>query len=453
MFHIQTVVRRSFSFHHLKIPSLITRLVDTTQFAHFCAVNENALNLLRKLVRVIDLNLDLAILHAGDRSSFLVAIGVDEGFVAEEVSEDLLESFQQWLDKKADWTMGWIGYDVKNCIERVSTNAAQYAGLPVLSFFQPSVVLRITEGGVEFLKGGANHPLRLLIENIAEEPIQENEAKDGIKLTPRMNRDSYIRAIQRIQQHIQLGDIYEVNYCQEFYTEALLADPFETWIRLYRNTEAPHAAFVRRGRQAILCASPERFLKRVGNKIISQPIKGTIKRGKTEEEDMELKTTLFSSKKDRAENVMIVDLVRNDLSKSAIENSVEVTELFGVHSFKTVHHLISTIQSEVPEGTSFTQLIKDTFPMGSMTGAPKIRAMEIADQNECSARGLYSGSIGYIDPSGNFDFNVVIRSLICNANVPYISCHVGGAITALSEPEREYEECLLKAAAVLKALA
>jgi para-aminobenzoate synthetase component I len=431
---------------------LITRFVCTAQFVDFCAVNQNALNLLRKLVGIMDGNPDLAVLHAGDRSSFIVAIGVEDEFVAGEVSEYLLESFQNWLDKKSDWAFGWIAYDVKNCIEKVNTNSPQFSGFPVLSFFRPSIVLRVSPKGIEFLKSDANHPLGFLIKNITDESLVENKVESGITLTPRMGRAGYIKAIQKIKQHIQIGDIYEVNYCQEFYAEKLLSQPFETWIRLYVNTEAPNAAFVRRGNHSVLCASPERYLKREGNKIISQPIKGTIRRGKTDEEDLELKNKLFTSKKDRAENVMIVDLVRNDLSKSALENSVEVTELFGVHSFKTVHHLVSTIQSQIPQETSFTQLIKDTFPMGSMTGAPKIRAMEIADQNECSARGVYSGTIGYINPSGDFDFNVVIRSLVCNADLPYLSCHVGGAITALSDPEQEYEECLLKAAAVLKAL-
>jgi para-aminobenzoate synthetase component I len=407
---------------------------------------------LRRLVRAIDNNIDLVILHSGDKASFLMAIGVEDEFVAEKVSGDLLESFQYWLDKRSDWAVGWIAYDVKNGIEKVNTNAPQFAALPVLSFFRPFVVLRASEKGIEFVKGDINHPLMPSIEHLTDVPFSENKPEIGITMTPRMNREAYIQAIQRIKQHIQLGDIYEVNYCQEFYADKRLSDPFETWIKLYKRTEAPHAAFVRRGNQSIVCASPERYLKREGSKIISQPIKGTTKRGRTEEEDLDLRAQLLSSKKDRAENVMIVDLVRNDLSKSAIENSVKVTELLGVHSFKTVHHLISTIQSEVPEETSFTQLIRDTFPMGSMTGAPKIRAMEIADQNECSARGVYSGTIGYIDPGGNFDLNVVIRSLIYNAALPYLSCHVGGAITALSDPELEYEECLLKAAAVLKAL-
>jgi para-aminobenzoate synthetase component 1 len=149
---------------------------------------------------------------------------------------------------------------------------------------------------------------------------------------------------------------------------------------------------------------------------------------------------------------MIVDLVRNDLSKSAKRGTVKVDELFGVYTFKTVHHLISTVSGELKDGTSFTQLLRDTFPMGSMTGAPKMRAMQLIDQYEYARRGLYSGSVGYITPEGDFDFNVVIRSIVYNAAKPYISCSVGSAITALSDPIKEYEECLLKAEAIMKTL-
>jgi para-aminobenzoate synthetase component 1 len=201
-----------------------------------------------------------------------------------------------------------------------------------------------------------------------------------------------------------------------------------------------------------MCASPERYLKRTGNRVISQPIKGTVRRGLTPEVDARLKTELESSRKEVAENVMIVDLVRNDLSRCAERDTVQVEELCRVHSFKTVHHLVSTIRCDVAPKTTWVDLIRATFPMGSMTGAPKLSAMKLIAEHEQTERGIYSGSIGYIEPNGDFDFNVVIRSVQYDAASQMASCHVGGAITALCEAEDEYNECLTKAEAVLRAL-
>jgi para-aminobenzoate synthetase component 1 len=271
-------------------------------------------------------------------------------------------------------------------------------------------------------------------------------------LKPRVSKSEYILAVVELQKHIHQGDIYEVNYCQEFGAHHKLDNPFQTWCRLNELTTAPFSCFVKLGPRYVLCASPERFLKKENSKIISQPIKGTIRRGKDAREDLLLREQLHKSKKDRSENVMIVDLVRNDLSKHATKDSVEVTELFGVHTFRTVHHMISTIKAEILEGTTFSQLLADSFPMGSMTGAPKIKAMQLIEEFENCRRGWYSGAIGYIDPNGNFDFNVVIRSIFYNDEVPYISYLAGGAITALSDPEDEYAESMLKAEAMMKAL-
>jgi para-aminobenzoate synthetase component 1 len=217
-------------------------------------------------------------------------------------------------------------------------------------------------------------------------------------------------------------------------------------------SEAPFAAFHQQGHRFLLSASPERFLKREGRTLLSQPIKGTARRMSDAVEDERVKMRLSQSEKDRAENVMIVDLVRNDLSRIAAPTSVRVEELCGVHSFKTVHHLISSITAEMRDGASLFDVLAATFPMGSMTGAPKVSAMQIADALEHTNRGIYSGSIGYIDPQGHFDFNVVIRSLVYSRDREYVSCHVGGAITVRSHWDHEYDECLLKAEAVRSAL-
>jgi para-aminobenzoate synthetase component 1 len=302
------------------------------------------------------------------------------------------------------------------------------------------------------LKGEASILKEIAFEKLFAAFNGNSEKRQSLQLKPRMDREQYLQAIHQLQQHIHEGDIYEVNYCQEFYAAQSLHDPWAVWQRLNTFTEAPFSSYVQLGEHYLLSASPERYLKREGDRIISQPIKGTIKRGKTEQEEEELKQSLLHSEKERSENVMIVDLVRNDLSKSAKRGSVKVDELFGVYTFKTVHHLISTVSGELKEGTTFTQLLRDTFPMGSMTGAPKFKAMQLIDQYEYARRGLYSGSVGYITPNGDFDFNVVIRSIVYNANKPYISCSVGSAITALSDPEKEFEECLLKAEAIMKTL-
>jgi para-aminobenzoate synthetase component 1 len=253
--------------------------------------------------------------------------------------------------------------------------------------------------------------------------------------------------------HIQIGDIYEANFCQEFYAEDIQIRPFELYKSLMDTSPTPFSAYYSFAKNQLMCASPERFIKKTGNKIISQPIKGTAKRSLNQEEDAYLKRQLYHSKKDRTENVMIVDLVRNDLSRTAKQKSVKVEELFGVYSFSNVHQMISTVTSEVAKEHHFTDVIKAAFPMGSMTGAPKIMATKLIEKFEHTKRGLYSGSVGYISPNGDFDFNVVIRSLQFNVENNYLSYMVGGAITHNSIPEEEFLECEVKADAIKKVLA
>lgn len=201
-----------------------------------------------------------------------------------------------------------------------------------------------------------------------------------------------------------------------------------------------------------MCASPERFLKKEKDLLVSQPIKGTAPRGRNAKEDMQLKKELFTDAKERSENVMIVDLVRNDLSHVAAKNSVKVTELFGIYSFSTVHQMISTVTARLGKDYHFTDALRYTFPMGSMTGAPKVRAMQLIEQYEDTRRGLYSGAVGYITPERDFDFNVVIRSILYNKQEQYLGFMAGSAITSGSIPEKEYQECLHKAQAMKKAL-
>jgi para-aminobenzoate synthetase component 1 len=272
--------------------------------------------------------------------------------------------------------------------------------------------------------------------------------KSKIAITPRITKSNYIDKVNEVLENIKRGNIYEANFCQEFYAENSSINPFETYNHLNEISKPPFASFLKIEDQYALCASPERYLKKEGGTVISQPIKGTAKRHYNSITDKKIAKDLSKNTKEIAENVMIVDLVRNDLSKSAIKGSVRVEELCKVYPFKQVHQMISTIVANVPENTNVTTVLKDTFPMGSMTGAPKIKAMKIIENLEETKRGLYSGAIGYFTPENDFDFNVVIRSILYNEEKKYISYSVGSAITAKAIPEKEYEECLLKAEAL-----
>ena len=281
--------------------------------------------------------------------------------------------------------------------------------------------------------------------------FQENSRND-VKIHKRISKKEYLKHLDTVLEHIHRGDIYEVNFCQEFFAEDAIINPLQVYEHLNEISSPPFASFLKIKDNYLLSASPERFVKRENNKIISQPIKGTSKRLKNKKLDRKLAEQLENDEKERSENIMIVDLVRNDLSKTAIKGSVQVEELCKVYSFKQVHQLISTVVSEVSLETDSIDIIKSFFPMGSMTGAPKISAMQIIEKEESTKRGLYSGAVGYFTPTDDFDFNVVIRSILYNQSKKYLSYSVGGAITSKSNPEKEYQECLLKAIAMKKAL-
>jgi len=272
-----------------------------------------------------------------------------------------------------------------------------------------------------------------------------------VAIQHRIQKETYIGIIEKLRQHILRGDCYEINFCQEFYATAVKVDPLLAYHRLTELSPNPFSAFYKLHDKYCCCASPERYLKRTGNKIISQPIKGTSKRNLNDKQlDEDNKQYLLQSSKEKAENVMVVDLVRNDLSRICVPGSVKVEELFGIYSFPQVHQMISTVCGELKEGVSIADIFRETFPMGSMTGAPKIRVMQLVEQYERTKRGLFSGAIGYIRPGGDLDFNVVIRSLFYNASTQYLSFQTGSGITFYSEPEKEYEECMMKAEAMLR---
>lgn len=362
---------------------------------------------------------------------------------------DLFTDLKNFTSRK-DWFFGHLNYDLKNYIEPLSSAHPDGIGFPDIFLFVPSIIIRKKESQVEIsclgiLPDDVFHQIQLITITSAE--------STQIDITPRISKEEYLQIIRSLRDHILKGDCYEINFCQEFFAENAIIDPFHLYQKLSSVSPTPFGGFYKLGDKYLLCASPERFLRKEDTKIISQPIKGTIKRNVSDAvADEQLKLELSASEKDKSENVMIVDLMRNDLSKICKEGSVLVEELFGIYSFPQVHQMISTIVGEIRDDVDLTDVLKATFPMGSMTGAPKRRVMELIEQYEQTRRGIYSGSIGYIDPDGNFDFNVIIRSMMYNEASRYLSYQVGGGITFYSDPEKEYEECLLKAEAIKKVL-
>ena len=352
-----------------------------------------------------------------------------------------------------DWIFGYLSYDLKNDSEPLKSQNFDGLNFPDLCFFQPKKLF-LFKGNVLTIKylNLVSEEVDADLKSIETFSVQNDSFhKNDIQIESRISKQNYLSKVNTLLSHIHRGDIYEANFCQEFYANADL-NSLETYFNLNKIAQAPFATFLKNGDKFLLSSSPERYLKKVGLEITSQPIKGTIKRSQHSEEDEDLKTTLESDPKERSENIMIVDLVRNDLSKIAQKGTVNVTELCQIHSFKQVHHMISTVQAKALPTISPVDIIAATFPMGSMTGAPKISAMKIIESLEDTKRGLYSGAVGYFTPEGNFDFNVVIRSILYNASKSYISFSVGSAITSKSTPEKEYQECLVKAKAMRSVL-
>ena len=385
-------------------------------------------------------------------SNFDVLLAVDPVEIF--MYEDLFHALK-FISDSNDWYILHLSYDLKNKIETLSSTNPDKINFPEFIIYRPAVVFEIREKKlfVHYIpEKYSPEEINLFIEQIkVQEPYQSTKGTE-IRIDQRLSRDEYISEINEIKQHIQRGDIYEMNYCQEFYSEHATIDPFQTYLDLNEISPMPYSVFSKYNEHFLMCASPERYLAKRGQKIISQPIKGTARRDSNPEEDKLIAERLFHDEKERSENVMIVDLVRNDLSRTAKKGSVKVEELFGIKTFVQLHQMISTVTSELAEGNNISDLIRTTFPMGSMTGAPKIRAMEIIEVTEKTKRGLYSGTVGYLSPNGDFDLNVVIRSILYNSEKKYLSFTVGSAITIGAAAEKEYDECLLKAEAMKKVL-
>ncbi|WP_445457495.1 anthranilate synthase component I family protein [Flavobacterium sp. HNIBRBA15423] len=362
------------------------------------------------------------------------------------------EDLHQYQSHSKDWLFGYLSYDLKNDTEALQSKNYDGLDFPDLYFFQPKKIF--------FLKGNT---LEVCYLNMCDDEVEDDfiEISDFKiskvdfqipKIEQRISKEIYLQKVTKMLEYIHFGSIYEANFCMEFFAKEASINPVEIYEKLDTISKAPFATFFKNNNQYLLSASPERYLKKENEKVISQPIKGTARRSFDIEQDAFLKSELAKSEKERSENIMIVDLVRNDLSHTAKKGSVVVEELCEVYTFKQVHQMISTIVSKVENTVSPIEILKTTFPMGSMTGAPKISAMKIIEELEETKRGLYSGAVGYFTPAGDFDFNVVIRSILYNAKNQYLSFSVGSAITSQSVPENEYEECLLKAKAMFEVL-
>lgn len=385
-------------------------------------------------------------------SSYDLVLAV-EAFTS--IKTDYVNAFddlRQYQSHTKDWLFGYLSYDLKNDIEDLKSNNFDGLEFPDVYFFQPKKLFLIKENQVEMqYLNMVDDEVEVDFEEILSiAPITHYPSPITIK--QRISKENYLSKVSKMLEHIHRGDIYEANFCMEFYAKNAPIVPLEIYRKLNIISECPFATYFKNDDNYLLCASPERYLRKEITKIISQPIKGTAKRSLDSIEDIKLKVELETNEKERSENIMIVDLVRNDLSQTAIKGSVQVEELCQVYTFKQVHQMVSTIVSEVDFTTSPIEILRTTFPMGSMTGAPKISAMQIMEELEETKRGLYSGAVGYFTPNGDFDFNVVIRSILYNQKKQYVSFSVGSAITSLSNPEMEYEECLLKAKAMFEVL-
>jgi para-aminobenzoate synthetase component 1 len=367
--------------------------------------------------------------------------------------QNAFEDLKQYQQTTKDWLFGYLSYDLKNDVEALESNNYDGLNFADLYFFQPKKVFLLRGNTLEM------HYIKMCDDEMNDDLNAIKKFVTTIDLIPnvidikqRIPKEKYLEKAAIMLEHIHKGAIYEANFCMEFFAENAVLNPLEKYNKLNEISKPPFATFFKNNKQFLLCASPERYLKKEGELLISQPIKGTSKRFSDAIEDEKSKNELALNPKERAENIMITDLVRNDLSKTAKKGTVKVEELCGVYSFLQVHQMISTISSQIKEEFTTIDVLKSTFPMGSMTGAPKISAMKIIEELEETKRGLYSGAIGYFTPNNDFDFNVIIRSILYNQENKYASFSVGSAITSLSIPELEYEECLLKAKAMFEIL-
>jgi len=400
-------------------------------------------------------------------SSYDCIIAVDAFTSIKTDYHSAFEDLKQFQQVTKDWLFGYLTYDLKNDIEVLISNNFDGLDFPDLFFFQPKklFLLKGNQLEIQYLNlcddevEADFEEIRLQIADCRPERKRTGEALQiadiqysEVEIKQRISQENYLEKVSKILEHIHHGDIYEANFCMEFFAKNAAINPLEKFLKLNEISKSPQAVFFKNNKHFLLSASPERYIRKEGDLLISQPIKGTARRFIDSIEDEKSKNELDSDPKERAENIMISDLVRNDLSKTAQKGSVKVEELCVIYSFEQVHQMISTITSKLDHQYTAVDAIKSTFPMGSMTGTPKVSVLKIIEELEGTKRGLYSGAVGYFTPNGDFDFNVVIRSILYNQVNKYLSFSVGSAITSLSIPENEYDECLLKAKAMREVL-
>ena len=387
----------------------------------------------------------------GVRYNYIAAAGISDVIHADHNNLEQLQHFIEISQAKKEWVFGFLSYDFKNELENLNSVNPDHTGFPLFHFFSARHVFIATNDNLTVIDDEDPDRLWQQVKFISDEVVPPTTVPE-IRVSHMLNRDNYIDSVKKLLYHIQLGDIYEINFCHEILVDTLNLDPFEVYKRLNSISPNPFSCYYQTRGLHLICASPERFLVKRGTDLISQPIKGTAARGANDIDDQINLSVLANSEKERSENVMIVDLVRNDLSKIAEKGTVKVEELCGIYTYPKVHQMISTVGCSLKPGMVFMDVIRALFPMGSMTGAPKISAMKIIDQNENFKRTLFSGTVGYINPDGDFDFNVVIRSILFQESTGVASIAAGAAITAASHPEREYLETLVKLAPQLQAL-
>jgi para-aminobenzoate synthetase component 1 len=381
----------------------------------------------------------------GSFDTFAAADVIDSITQFEEDPFDAMKSFH---DKHKDWMIGRLSYDLKNYVEKLYSRNTDRLESVEMAFFIPQTLVFLAKNKVRIET--VNDP-EIILKEIQESSYSISSSV-AIEMQQDTTREKYIEHVKLIKDHIKNGDFYELNYCIEFYSNVNKIDPASLYYNLNRISPMPFSVFQGFNGDYILSASPERFLKMSGNQIIAQPIKGTIRKDPDPNLDKILVEQLQNSEKEIAENMMIMDLMRNDLAKSAIPGTVKVPELFKIYSFNHLHQMITTITAEKKAEIHFTDVIRNAFPMGSMTGAPKIEAMEMIEKFENSRRGNFSGAAGYVKPNGDFDFNVLIRSFFYNAPRNMLKWNAGSAITYDAVPEDEYNECMLKASTLMQAL-
>lgn len=396
----------------------------------------------------LDSNLD-----SSENTEFEAVLAVEAFTAIKTDYQNAFDKLKEYQQTTKDWIFGYLSYDLKNDVERLKSSNYDGFQFPDLYFFQPQKLVFLKDNIAEFVYlRMVDDEIETDFEEIQKLKLKTENSEEKIEIESRISKEEYLKKVEAMLQHIHRGDIYEANLCQEFFSENVDLDAFSIYQSLNEISTPPFAAFLRLENINLISASPERYLRKKGDQLLTQPIKGTARRSADPEEDKEIALDLARDPKEMSENVMIVDLVRNDLSRIAEKGSVKVDELCKVYSFKQVHQMISSVTATIAKGIEPVEALRTSFPMGSMTGAPKISAMKIIEKLESTKRGLYSGAVGYFSPEEDFDFNVVIRSILYNSTNKYLSFSVGGAITAKSNPEKEYEECLLKSRALREVL-